>query len=76
MEIARYWRSNGQRYRLAGAACPHCGQLSFPPRPDCPVCSAQPMQILGGGLSVWPAAIGSADLPVSLSYHFAERLTG
>jgi uncharacterized OB-fold protein len=48
MEIPRHWRLKAQRYRLEGSACPTCGQLSFPPRPVCPHCTAQPAQMAVG----------------------------
>ena len=54
MEIPRHWRLKTQRYRLEGSTCPICGQVSFPPRPICPNCAAQPVQTDGCGLSVMP----------------------
>jgi uncharacterized OB-fold protein len=56
MEIPRHWRLKAQRYRLEGSVCPTCGQLSFPPRPVCPHCTAQPVRIAGYGLSALPAS--------------------
>jgi hypothetical protein len=56
MEIARHWRTNAQRYRLAGSICQICGQLTFPPRPVCPHCAAQPQQIDGYALFVLPTS--------------------
>ena len=50
MEIPRHWRLKAQRYRLEGSACPTCGQLSFPPRPVCPHCTAQPARIDAQGI--------------------------
>jgi len=38
MSIAHDWRLKGQRYRLEGQRCPHCGYKSFPPRAICPEC--------------------------------------
>jgi hypothetical protein len=52
MEITCHWRLKAQRYHLEGSACPICGQLTFPPRPVCPDCTAQPTLIAGWGLSV------------------------
>jgi len=54
MEIARHWRLKAQRYRLEGSICPTCGEASFPPRPACPHCSAQPRRIADYGLSELP----------------------
>ena len=45
MEIPRHWRLKAQRYRLEGSICPVCGRLTFPPRPVCPGCTAQPARI-------------------------------
>jgi uncharacterized OB-fold protein len=56
MEIARHWRLKAQRYRLEGSVCPICGQLNFPPRPVCPQCTTQPMQVTGYVFSVIPTA--------------------
>lgn len=36
--IVNLWRSQAQRYRLQGAICPDCGQVSFPPRARCLAC--------------------------------------
>jgi uncharacterized OB-fold protein len=63
MEIARHWRLNAQRYRLEGAACPICGQLTFPPRPVCPCCSAQPIRLAGSEDSVDAVFTAEARLP-------------
>jgi uncharacterized OB-fold protein len=43
MNISQNWRLSGQRYRLTGEVCPHCGAAIFPPRDACPVC-AKPAQ--------------------------------
>jgi uncharacterized OB-fold protein len=56
MEIPRHWRLKSQRYRLEGSACPICGQLTFPPRPICPDCSAQAVRMAGYGLPVIPVS--------------------
>ncbi len=37
-KIALDWRLKGQRYRLEGVACPHCGKEHFPPRGICAEC--------------------------------------
>jgi uncharacterized OB-fold protein len=37
-KIALDWRLKGQRYRLEGRACPHCGAVHFPPRGVCSEC--------------------------------------
>jgi len=50
METPRYWRLRAQRYRLEGSVCPICGRVSFPPRPFCRHCDAQPPQGDGYGL--------------------------
>lgn len=50
--IAYDWRLKGQRYRLEGEACPHCGQAIFPPRDICPGChqpAKEPYQLSGRG---------------------------
>ena len=49
MEIPRHWRLKAQRYRLEGSTCPICGQLTFPPRPVCPHCTAKTVRIAGLG---------------------------
>ena len=41
-KIALDWRLRGQRYRLEGVTCQHCGVVHFPPRAICPKCR-QPM---------------------------------
>jgi len=41
MEVARYWRTTGQRYQLVGEVCPSCGNRIFPPRDVCPVCEKE-----------------------------------
>jgi len=38
MEVPRFWRSNQQRYRLAGEICDNCDKPMFPPRIICPDC--------------------------------------
>ncbi len=76
MEIARHWRLKGQRYRLEGSVCPICGQLSFPPRPACPDCSAQPAPIAGYELAAWPTAISVADLEAHMPDQLAETVIG
>lgn len=52
MEISRHWRLKAQRYRMEGSICPICGQVTFPPRPVCPHCAAQPGQVVNPGLSI------------------------
>jgi len=37
-KIALDWRLKGQRYRLEGATCSHCGAVHFPPRGVCSDC--------------------------------------
>ena len=51
MEIPNHWRLKAQRYRLEGSICPTCGQVSFPPRPVCPHCSAQAARVTSYGLT-------------------------
>ena len=41
MEVARYWRTTGQRYQLVGEICPHCHNKIFPPRDVCPTCEQE-----------------------------------
>ncbi len=36
--VAHDWRLRGQRYRLEGEVCEHCGAKIFPPRDICPHC--------------------------------------
>lgn len=37
-KVADDWRLRGQRYRLEGERCDHCGEIIFPPRDICPAC--------------------------------------
>ncbi len=51
-KIALDWRLRGQRYRLEGEECPHCGYAIFPPRDICPEChqpAKEPFQLSGRG---------------------------
>ncbi|MDQ2998949.1 MAG: Zn-ribbon domain-containing OB-fold protein [Chloroflexota bacterium] len=41
MEVARFWRTTGQRYQLVGEVCPHCHNKIFPPRDVCPTCEQE-----------------------------------
>ncbi len=41
MEVARFWRTTEQRYRLVGEVCPRCHTKIFPPRDVCPACEAE-----------------------------------
>jgi uncharacterized OB-fold protein len=41
MEVARYWRTTGQRYQLVGEVCPNCNSKIFPPRDVCPTCEKE-----------------------------------
>ncbi|MGE5221379.1 MAG: zinc ribbon domain-containing protein [Omnitrophica WOR_2 bacterium] len=61
MEISRHWRLKPQRYRLEGSICPTCGRLTFPPRPVCPRCTAQPRQVAASGLTVLPIMNRTVD---------------
>ena len=38
IRVADNWRLRGQRYRLEGERCGHCGEMIFPPRDICPEC--------------------------------------
>jgi uncharacterized OB-fold protein len=38
MSVSNHWRLKAQRYRLEGAQCLKCGEISFPPRSRCPHC--------------------------------------
>lgn len=38
MEVARYWRTNIQRYKLTGTVCSRCGKLHFAARAICHDC--------------------------------------
>lgn len=40
MNTPQIWRLKGQRLRLEGSECKICGYRSFPPRPNCPHCTA------------------------------------
>lgn len=51
-KIAIDWRLKGQRYRLEGEECPHCGAKIFPPRDICPECkqpAKEPYPLSGRG---------------------------
>lgn len=41
MEVARFWRFNGQRYQLIGEVCGNCGKKIFPPRDVCDECKTE-----------------------------------
>ncbi len=41
MEVARFWRTTGQRYQLIGEVCHNCGAKIFPPRDVCPSCEKE-----------------------------------
>lgn len=41
MEVARFWRTTGQRYQLVGEVCPNCNNKIFPPRDVCPTCERE-----------------------------------
>ena len=50
--IPSNWRLQGQRYRMVGEVCDHCGAKLFPPRDVCPECSkpaATPYTFSGKG---------------------------
>jgi hypothetical protein len=66
MEIARHWRLRAQRYRLAGAECPACGQRMFPPRALCPQCAAVPGELFPAAGSFTTEAQRARS---SLGYH-------
>ncbi len=51
MEVPRIWRLKAQRYRMVGSVCPTCGRVFFPPRPVCPDCAAESMNITAPELS-------------------------
>ncbi len=51
-KIALNWRLKGERYRLEGEECPHCGVKIFPPRDICPECkqpAKEPYRLSGAG---------------------------
>ena len=51
-KIALDWRLKGERYRLEGEECPHCGVKIFPPRDICPECkqpAKEPYRLSGEG---------------------------
>ena len=69
MEIPRHWRLKAQRYRLEGSICPLCGELTFPPRPVCPHCTAQPAQMAVRGLLVLPISNRTLDIGPLIGYY-------
>ena len=51
-KVAHDWRLRGQRYRLEGEICNHCGEKIFPPRDICPACkqpAKEPLAFSGRG---------------------------
>jgi len=51
-KVAHDWRLRGQRYRLEGEICNHCGAKIFPPRDICPECkqpAKEPYTLSGRG---------------------------
>jgi hypothetical protein len=51
-KVAHDWRLRGQRYRLEGEVCEHCGVKIFPPRDICPDChrpAKKPYTLSGRG---------------------------
>jgi hypothetical protein len=51
-KVAHDWRLRGQRYRLEGEICEHCGAKIFPPRDICPECkqpAKKPYTLSGQG---------------------------
>ena len=51
-KVAHDWRLRGQRYRLEGEICQHCGAKIFPPRDICPECNQpakEPYTLSGRG---------------------------
>jgi hypothetical protein len=51
-KVANNWRLRGQRYRLEGEVCDHCGSTIFPPRDICPECgqpAKEPHALSGRG---------------------------
>ncbi|MCD6344603.1 MAG: Zn-ribbon domain-containing OB-fold protein [Anaerolineae bacterium] len=51
-KVAHDWRLRGQRYRLEGEECQHCGAKIFPPRDICPEChkpAQEPYRLSGRG---------------------------
>jgi uncharacterized protein len=50
--VVNDWRLRGQRYRLEGEVCDHCGEVVFPPRDICPACkqpAKEPHTLSGRG---------------------------
>ena len=50
--VVNDWRLRGQRYRLEGEVCDHCGEIVFPPRDICPACkqpAKEPHTLSGRG---------------------------
>ena len=75
MEIPRHWRLKAQRYRMEGSICPTCGQLTFPPRPVCPYCMAQPVQLMGGALAIERTSTTLTVIETHNRYQITERMT-
>ncbi|RPI87477.1 MAG: hypothetical protein EHM41_04810 [Chloroflexi bacterium] len=62
MSVSNHWRLKAERYRLEGARCPTCGELSFPPRSRCQQCTSvsQPLYYL-------ESEIAAGDFPIAAS---------
>jgi hypothetical protein len=75
MEITRHWRLKAQRYRLEGSLCPGCGRLTFPPRPLCPICAAQPANS-GWTYPLPVGLVNASGLEPRAECGSAERMTG
>ncbi len=42
----RIWRDRVPRYRLVGAECKSCGRRHYPPRPRCPYCGSDRLELV------------------------------
>lgn len=49
MAIPTVWRTKKQRYSLAGAVCPTCHTIMFPPRQQCVLCNHMAASQTTGG---------------------------
>lgn len=76
MEITRHWRLKAQRYRLAYATCPACGQPTFPPRPVCPRCGSQTTPAADGRLTILASSIELTGFESRARPRITESISG
>lgn len=70
MSVSNHWRLKSQRYRLEGAICSNCGELTFPPRSRCQHCIdiSQPIyylesEVADGSFPVPASQLNQVDCP-------------